>query len=44
MLSVCTEEVPHLQLAANMCIALGTVPNYTAPVYGSVPPNSKPRV
>ncbi len=37
VLSVCTEEMLHLQLAANMCIALGTSPNYTAPIYGSVP-------
>ena len=37
VLSVCTEEMLHLQLAANMCIALGTTPNFTAPVYGVVP-------
>ena len=37
VLSVCTEEMLHLQLAANMCIALGTTPNYAAPVYGIVP-------
>lgn len=37
VLSVCTEEMLHLQLAANMCIALGTTPDYTAPIYGSVP-------
>ncbi len=37
ILSVCTEEMLHLQLAANMCIALGTTPNFTAPVYGTVP-------
>ena len=37
VLSVCTEEMLHLQLAANMCIAVGTTPNYTAPIYGSVP-------
>ncbi len=37
VLSVCTEEMLHLQLAANMCIALGTTPNYTAPIYGIVP-------
>jgi hypothetical protein len=35
--SVCTEEMLHLQLAANMCIALGTSPNFTAPVYGKIP-------
>ncbi len=37
VLSVCTEEMLHLQLAANMCIALGTTPNFTPPVYGVVP-------
>jgi hypothetical protein len=37
VLSVCTEEMLHLQLAANMCIALGTTPNFTAPIYGVVP-------
>ena len=35
--SVCTEEMMHMQLAANMCIALGTTPNFTAPVYGQTP-------
>lgn len=37
VLSVCTEEMMHLQLAANMCLALGTTPNFTAPVYGVTP-------
>ncbi|UXI70093.1 ferritin-like protein [Tahibacter amnicola] len=37
VLSVCTEEMLHLQLAANICLALGTTPNFTAPVYGQVP-------
>lgn len=37
VLSVCTEEMMHLQLAANMCLALGTTPNFTAPVYGVAP-------
>jgi Ferritin-like len=44
VLSVCTEEMMHLQLAANMCLALGTTPNFTAPVYGVAPafPNGTP--
>ncbi|HJT98607.1 MAG TPA: ferritin-like domain-containing protein [Rhodanobacteraceae bacterium] len=37
VLSVCIEEMMHLQLAANMCLALGTTPNFTAPVYGQTP-------
>lgn len=37
VLSVCTEEMMHLQLAANMCLALGVAPNFTAPVYGQTP-------
>lgn len=37
LLSVCTEEMLHLQLAANICIALGTTPGFTAPVYGKPP-------
>ncbi len=35
--SVCTEEMLHLQLAANACLALGVPPNFTAPVYGKPP-------
>ncbi|HVJ63397.1 MAG TPA: ferritin-like domain-containing protein [Tahibacter sp.] len=35
--SVCTEEMMHMQLAANMCLALGTTPNFTAPVFGVTP-------
>ena len=44
VLSVCTEEMLHLQLAANMCIALGTTPNFSAPIYGVAPtfPNGTP--
>lgn len=34
LLSVCTEEMLHLQLAANICLALGISPNFTAPQYG----------
>lgn len=37
VLSVCTEEMLHLQLAANMCLALNGRPNFTAPVYGVAP-------
>jgi hypothetical protein len=33
--SVAMEEMLHLQLAANLCLALGTPPNFTAPVYGT---------
>jgi Ferritin-like len=33
--SVAMEEMLHLQLAANLCIALGTTPSFTAPVYGT---------
>jgi hypothetical protein len=44
IISVCTEEMLHLQLAANMCLALGTTPNFTAPVFGKAPtfPNGTP--
>jgi hypothetical protein len=33
--SVIIEEMLHLQLAANLCLALDTVPNFKAPQYGS---------
>ena len=35
ILSVCIEEMLHLQLAANLCLAVGTKPNFTAPQYGT---------
>jgi len=35
ILSVAMEEMLHLQLAANLCLALGTTPNFTAPQYGT---------
>jgi hypothetical protein len=34
-LSVCMEEMLHLELASNLCLALGTTPNFTAPQYGT---------
>uniref|UniRef100_UPI004057B173 ferritin-like domain-containing protein n=1 Tax=Candidatus Electrothrix sp. TaxID=2170559 RepID=UPI004057B173 len=33
--SVIIEEMLHLQLAANLCLALDTIPNFTSPQYGS---------
>jgi len=33
--SVITEEMLHLQLAANLCLALDTAPNFKPPQYGS---------
>lgn len=33
ILSVCMEEMLHLELVANLCLAIGTVPNFTAPNY-----------
>jgi hypothetical protein len=33
--SVIVEEMLHLQLAANLCLALDTVPNFQSPQYGS---------
>ncbi len=38
LLSICIEEMLHLQLAANLCIALDTQPIFIAPKYGvSIP-------
>lgn len=34
LLSICIEEMLHLQLAANLCIALDTQPIFEAPKYG----------
>lgn len=34
ILSVCIEEMLHLELAANLCLALDTKPNFTIPKYG----------
>lgn len=42
ILSVCIEEMLHLQLAANLCLALDTKPNFTAPKYGVPIPYLKP--
>ena len=42
ILSVCLEEMLHLQLAANLCRALDTSPNFTAPKYGTPIPFLKP--
>ncbi|QLE57765.1 ferritin-like domain-containing protein [Nostoc sp. TCL26-01] len=33
LLSICIEEMLHLQLAANLCLALDTQPEFTAPQY-----------
>ncbi len=35
LLSICIEEMLHLQLAANLCIALDTQPIFEAPKYGT---------
>ncbi|EKU99122.1 hypothetical protein Lepto7375DRAFT_1132 [Leptolyngbya sp. PCC 7375] len=35
ILSVCMEEMLHLQLAANLCLALDTNPNFAVPHYGT---------
>jgi hypothetical protein len=37
ILSICIEEMLHLQLAANLCIALDTQPIFTAPKYDGTP-------
>lgn len=42
ILSVCIEEMLHLQLAANLCLAVDTTPNFTAPKYGIPIPYLKP--
>jgi hypothetical protein len=41
--SVVMEEMLHLQLSANLCLALGVPPNFTAPVYGSPIPFLDPK-
>jgi hypothetical protein len=42
ILSVCMEEMLHLELAANLCLAVGTTPNFTAPIYGQPIPYLDP--
>lgn len=37
LLSICIEEMLHLQLAANLCLALDTQPEFTAPKYDGKP-------
>lgn len=37
ILSICIEEMLHMQLAANLCIALDTQPIFTAPKYDGTP-------
>ncbi len=37
LLSICIEEMLHLQLAANLCLALDTKPEFTAPKYDGRP-------
>lgn len=37
LLSICIEEMLHLQLAANLCLALDTKPEFTAPTYDGTP-------
>jgi hypothetical protein len=40
--SVAVEEMLHLQLAANLCAALDTAPNFRPPQYGAAVPYIKP--
>ncbi len=42
ILSVCMEEMLHLEMAANLCLAVGTSPHFTAPVYGQPIPYLDP--
>lgn len=42
ILSVCMEEMLHLELAANLCLAVGTTPNFTAPIFGQPIPYLDP--
>lgn len=42
LLSVCMEEMLHLELAANLCLAVGTTPHFTAPLYGNPIPYLDP--
>ena len=37
ILSVTIEEMLHLELAANLCLALGTTPRFAAPTYDGTP-------
>ncbi|AUT01551.1 hypothetical protein CLI64_14780 [Nostoc sp. CENA543] len=37
ILSICIEEMLHLQLAANLCLALDTKPEFPAPTYDGTP-------
>jgi Ferritin-like len=43
ILSICIEEMLHLQLAANLCLALDTQPIFTAPEYGTPIPYLDPK-
>ncbi|MCI5221924.1 MAG: hypothetical protein D3924_04450, partial [Candidatus Electrothrix sp. AR4] len=40
--SVIVEEMLHLQLTANLCVALDTAPNFKPPQYGSTTPYISP--
>jgi hypothetical protein len=42
VLSVAVEEMLHLQVAANLCLALDTLPNLKPPQYGTDVPYLKP--
>lgn len=42
ILSICIEEMLHLQLAANLCLALDTQPIFNAPEYGTSIPYLDP--
>lgn len=42
ILSVCIEEMLHLELAANLCLALDTKPHFTIPQYGTILKYLKP--
>lgn len=42
ILSVCIEEMLHLEMAANLCLALDTKPRFTIPQYGTILKYLKP--
>lgn len=43
ILSICIEEMLHMQLAANLCLAVDTQPVFTAPEYGTPIPYLDPK-
>jgi Ferritin-like len=42
VLSACMEEMLHLEMAANLCLALDTPPPFAAPIYGTPIPYLDP--